>query len=37
MGRKLFQHFFGGGNIPSDLEGSVNGFTVQLKVNAKDT
>lgn len=37
MGRKLSQHFFGGGNIPSDLPVSVNGFTVQLKLNAEDT
>lgn len=37
MGRKLSQHFFWGGIIPSDLQGSVNGFTVQLKVNREDT
>lgn len=36
MSRKLSQHFLGE-YIPSDLQGPVNGFTVQLKVNAGDT
>lgn len=33
MGRKLSQHFWRE-YIPSDLQGPVNRFTIQLKVNA---